>query len=197
MTPLSFLLDLVKLSVRNPKEGAARVLALGLSRQAIWISLAITLTLGTILGYVHEAVTPDALGPDGEPIRLPDPFVSVIVTAVLLVALDFVIAQLGRGFGGTGGFFDILLVDVWLRVIALFAMVIDIIAFLISPELGQLVLFATYLYLLWLMLNFVAVAHGGISLGKSFLVIFLSGMIAFLPFLLLLGMVGLAPNIGA
>jgi len=196
MTASQYFFSLITQSLKRPRDGARQVLLIGLSRQSIWLSLAVTVLLGTLLGYVHQEVAPPAFDMEGNQIRLPSPLIMAAMTAVMLLALDFVTTYLGRGFGGTGNFFDILLMDVWLRALALLFMGLDILAFLISPVLGQLVLYATYLFLFWLMLNFIAEAHGGLSLGKTLVLVLVSGVIALLPIMLVVSMLGVGANMG-
>jgi len=197
MTPITTeLLDSLRLSLKRPKDGMRRVLLLGLNRQTLWLALGVSVIVATLLNYVHEMVTPVVTDLQGNPLVLPSPFVLVFFTLVVRILIDFVIARLGNAFGGTGNFFDILLADIWLRVFEIILMVAGIVAYLISPGIGQMVLYATYFYLFWLMLNFVAEAHGGMSLGKTLGLVLLSALIAAIPIIVVLNLMGVSPVIG-
>ncbi|WP_166415659.1 hypothetical protein [Cochlodiniinecator piscidefendens] len=193
---LNLLLPLATESVRDPKNGMRRLLNLGLNDQTVWLFAAAVIVATTVLGFVQEFVSPPAYDGNGNIILLPSPFVLLLSTAYLSVTMSFAIAVVGRFFGGKGQFIELLLADSWLRIFAIGLMFLDMLSVLLGSGLIQILLIAGYVYLFWLLVNFVAETHETLSLGMAFLSIFVGGLAAALPFFYFLSLLGWAPPLG-
>ncbi len=148
-----------QLTLSNPRLGARRILALNLPAGARWTAVAIVAIVSTILLYLMLRLTPD----DGDvplaPI-LDMPLLAALIQVCALVLGAGVLAFVGRMRGGRGSFADALLLFCWLQVLILGLEVIQILAFVLLPPLGNLISLGIVGAYFWLLTNFTMELHG-------------------------------------
>lgn len=156
------LLSMVREALGDPRASARRVLALGLSRQARRIAMALVGILPVIAIYligVLSGVPAAALPPP-----IPMAIIQIVVIFISAVAVRYVGAQ----FGGRGSFEDALLLMVWLQAILILLLPVQVVVMFLLPPLAGLFTYAVVGLFLWLMTGFVAELHGFRSLGRVF-----------------------------
>ncbi len=165
--------DMVIESVTRPRDGAARILAMPLSREAVGTGFALVAVVNTILYslsiMLFEATTGMMTG-----MNVPALYLALLSAAMLVGALA--ISWIGRAMGGRATVMQILPLVVWLQALRALAQLGLIGAMLIAPGLANALSVGIGLFGLWLMANFLDVAQGWKSLGKSFLVMVLTGL---------------------
>lgn len=180
---LGSLLRLARDTVANPREGATTVLTFAPPRQALWLMLALVVVVTMLLGFVFNMVAPPA---PGDPAVQISPVTLGLVQGVLLIVMVHAIHRIGAAFGGTGRFEESLLLVIWLQFIFICIQVLQVLAMLILPVLGPLIVLLSIALFFWLLVNFIAALHGFRSLGQVFVMVILTLIgIAFLASIIL------------
>lgn len=176
---LATLLSLARLTLHNPREGAARVMALALPMQTRWAALVLMAVLSTLLLHLTFAMQPaDIKALFGE--ALASPLRMAMLQAVFMLVSVVAIYQIGRWRGGRGRFEDALILVVWLQFLLLGLQAAQLLASLVAPLLADLIGLATLALFFWWLTNFVAELHG----FKSLVLVFV-GVVLTLVFLVL------------
>ncbi len=179
--------DMVVLSVTKPREAATRILALPLGTEALWTAFALVAVINTLLYSLSitlfEASTGMKTG-----MNVPALYLALLSAAMLGGAMA--IAWIGRALGGKATLMRILPLVIWLQVLRAIAQLGLIVAMLVAPGLANALSVGVGLYGLWLMANFLDVAQGWKSLGKSFLVMVLTGLVFVFALSLFMALVG-------
>ncbi len=144
---------LVRLSFSEPEAGFRAMRALNLPIEARWTMLAAAVLAGVVLAYL----LPVAAGQAGE---LPSPLTAAAIQTGMNLAAVFLLAHVGRMFGGTGIFEDAVLLVGWLQVLMVGLQAVQVIVMLILPPLGGLVLILAIASFFWLFSGFTCALHG-------------------------------------
>ncbi len=167
---LNSLLGMAWRTVKNPREGATEVLALGVPREALWSALALVVVLSILFAHVTALLVTGDTG-TGMPVG---PAATGFIQLALLVIMVFAVFWIGRAMGGRGSFEESILLVAWLQFIMVCLQVLQAaVLILLAPLAGLIGLLGIALFL-WLLTNFVAVLHGFPSLIKVFLMILVS-----------------------
>lgn len=186
---LQTLLPMVWRTIKNPREGAEEVLALGVPREALWSLLLLVLVLSIILGQITTLLIASASGVTiGGP--LANPMITGVLQLALLLVTIFAIHLIGRSFGGTGNLGETILLVAWLQFVMVCIQVVQTAFMLILPTVGSLLGIVGLVLFLWLLTNFVAVIHGFRSLGQVFVMILVSMFVMAFALSILLTLAG-------
>ncbi|NRB00270.1 MAG: YIP1 family protein [Rhodobacteraceae bacterium] len=154
-------------TVRQPREGAEAVLAIGIPRNILWELLFLVVVLSVLLGHLTNLLVAAQNGVQLEGLLF-NPFALGAIQLALLVSLVLGIFFVGRGMGGTGSLDEAILLVSWLQMIMVALQVVQTALLFLLPPFAGLVGIAGLLLFLWLLTHFVAVLHGFQSLGKVF-----------------------------
>jgi len=144
---------LVRLSVSDPEKGAAAVLATNPPLSARWILMAFAVLAGVVLAYALPVFS----GRGGE---LPSPFTAAMVQGGMNIAAVILATTVGRLFGGRGRFEDALLLIGWLQLLMTGVQFVQLVAMIVLPPLGGLVMVAAVALFFWLLSGFLCTLHG-------------------------------------
>lgn len=158
-------------TVKNPREGAAEVLSLGIPREALWPGLVLVVVLSVIFAQITVLVMTGTGGESQMPMAIG---ILGVVQFLLLVVMSFAIFGIGRAMGGRGSLEESILLVVWLQFVMICLQVLQTALLLVMPGLAGIVTVAGLLLFLWLLTNFIAVLHGFNSLFMVFLMILMS-----------------------
>ncbi len=161
---------LVRLSLTRPGDGLAALQALGLPMGArlMMAGLGVVLEamgnhlLLTVLRHVAE----QAAGVGSEALAMLSfyaslgPVMLAAVGALMFVVRAGALYWVGRMFGGRGSWPDCLLTVAWYDVLWSIFLLAVVIGFVLVPPLAMLLFVAGGLWLLWVMVSFVAEVHG-------------------------------------
>lgn len=167
---LGNLLRMARETVSNPREGAAQILALGLSGQALHIAFGLVIILSMLMGEIVVLISPPA---PPEALNI-SPVSLGVVQAAFLFVIAHAITRIGQWFGGTGQYTGALALIVWLQFIFLVVQLVQLAAMLIIPPLAGLITVLAMGLFFWLLVNFIATLHGFTSLGLVFVATILS-----------------------
>jgi hypothetical protein len=173
MSPeLERLWGLVRLTLQSPAEGARAVINLGLSRNDLWLSLALVTVLSVLL-MVLSTGTVMVLPLGVDPLYV-SPIGSGVIMGSGLVLLVFAIHYTGQAFGGKGTFSEFLAVVVWLEVMSLALRLVQVAVGLISTGLAAVIALGAAVFLFWCLIRFTDEVHQFNSVGKSILTLVLA-----------------------
>jgi hypothetical protein len=158
--------DLVRQSFLDPRRAGERLIALNPPFDGRLIGMAAAVLVGTVLAYLLPVVS-------GRAIEAPPPLAAVAVQLAANALAVVLMVQVGRLFGGRGGFADALLLVAWLQAMMALAQAAQIVVLLVLPPLAGLVLLLAIGLFFWLLVGFVQALHGFRN-----------------PFLVLIGVVG-------
>lgn len=164
---------MVRLTFRNPEEAAHLLLSQGWPMSARWMALLLAVSVSGVLAFVSAQLFPvpqDAETPVAALSQQPLVLASFQFAAIVIGA--WLMAGVGRMFGGHGRFEDALLLAVWIEVILLIVQVVQIVLSLILPGAGAIMGIIAIALFLWLTVQFVKALHGFSSGPKILLVMF-------------------------
>jgi hypothetical protein len=180
---LSAFINLMIGTLSQPRDAAAEILSIRPNRSVMWSALVLAVLLNTMVYQISLFASPPQ-------VALPVIFSSPIIFAILigsgLVLSIYSITYAGRFIGGRAVLDDVMALLIWLQFLR-FA--VQLAAFLLMPIIpgiaGLLILYG-----MWLLLQFVDVAHGFENLLTSFFALILSGLGIVLGLAILLSLLG-------
>jgi hypothetical protein len=173
MSPeLERLWGLVRLTLQSPAEGARAVINLGLSRNDLWLSLALVTVLSVLL-MVLSTGTVMVLPLGVDPLYV-SPIGYGVIMGSGLVLLVFAIHYTGQALGGKGTFSESLAVVVWLEVMSLALRLVQVLVGLVSTGLAAVIALGAAVFLFWCLIRFTDEVHQFNSVGKSILTLVLA-----------------------
>lgn len=186
-------------TVKDPRGAAEWVVAQNVERSVLWMALVLATALNALLFGVSNFLFPTNM--DMPLVGLfSNPLLYAMAQGGGLVITVFVLTWVGGMMGGRGSLGDVLIVLTWLQFMRVAAQALVIGVGVILPALGGLLSLAILVLSIWILLNFINVAHGFGSLGKAFLVLFLSALgvsfgISILLTLIGVSAEGITPNV--
>jgi hypothetical protein len=172
-------------TLRDPRGTAERLIALRLDLPTLWMALALGAVLNALLFSVNMMLFPTTFPLPG---LFMNPVLYAVVMAVGMVITLHLLTWVGGMMGGQGQLADVTVVLVWLQYLRLAAQAALLLLTLLVPALALMATLVVAFYSLWLLLNFLDVAHRLGSLGKSALVLVFAvvGVTMGLSFLMML-----------
>lgn len=175
---LAALLQIARLSVERPRDGARQIMNLNLSAGEAGTALALMAVVSTLMAEIGNALSPY---PTTEPMIeavFASPFGLAVLQFTVLGSAAALMQLFGRWAGGKGHFAEALVLVGWLQAILLLLQLVQLVVILVVPPLVAPVgLFGLVLFG-WLLTNFTAELHGFRSLAKVFFCI-LAALIGF------------------
>lgn len=145
-------------TITTPAQAARKVLAFDVPRSALWSALALIAILN---GIYYGLLLPGAARAGLVPVALAN--APLMVTAGIFVVLTVLIYALmvtGRMLGGIGDLDALMKVTIWLQGLRVLAQVAISVLSVIIPALGWALAMAVGIWGLWILVVFVATAHG-------------------------------------
>lgn len=192
---LATLLALARLTARQPRRGAAQIIALHLSRKVRWLAFGLMVVLSTFLVHFSFSIQPVDIQ-DFFGATMASPLRTAFLQAGFMLVSVAAIYQIGRWRGGYGRFDDALVLVVWLQTLLLGLQAVQLMLYAVVPLLADLLGLATLALFFWWLTNFVAELHGFRSLGLVFVAIIATMLVLVVALAFGLALV-LAPPAGA
>lgn len=152
---------LFMLTLRNPLEAWRLLQALPWGRAERWSLILVTAALAAILSWIGAQLLPVSAEAGGVLAALsqaPVAMAGVQVGSALLGA--FLLAEVGRIFGGTGRFLDALLAVGWVEAVMVALQALQLVATVVLPPLGALIGIATLMLAAYLIVAMTMAVHG-------------------------------------
>lgn len=190
------LLGLARLTLRNPAQAVRVLQSLDLPMAVRWMGLIVIVSLSSILASLAMRIFPVLTESS---LNLPD--LSPISRAGLqlggMVLSAWLVAGIGRAFGGRGDFPDALLILVWLECLMLAVQALQIVVMLLFPLFGSMLGIAALLAMVWLSVQMIKELHGFRNAALVFLGTMGAGLLTLIVLSVLAGALGLMPDIPA
>ncbi|MFN3208475.1 MAG: Yip1 family protein [Roseovarius sp.] len=190
----SVLKPLFLTTIRQPRDGAARMLSLRLPAQALWIALSL---ISVVTSAVVAALVQAAPMPPGELGRLVEAspvYSSPLIFAAMqwgrAVLSVFMLFWVGRALGGRGELPDVLAVVTLLQAVSFVLVASFTILGMIIPFLSSLGLLVFFVWWIWAVSNALDVAHEFDSPLKAFGVMVISVFGVLIGLSILMGVIG-------
>jgi hypothetical protein len=181
------LIQLAIQTVRAPREVAQILISARLGREALLTAFALVVALNTLVFTVMAmTVSP---GETSGVINL-SPLAFMVLLAGSVALAIFTITFGGRPLGGTARIEEIALMLIWLQGLRFVMQVALIVLGFILPAAGLVLVLAVAILGLWILLNFIDVAHGFGNLGKAAFVLIISLLGAVVGLSILLSFAG-------
>lgn len=179
---------LVRQTLCEPREAARRILSLGLSAREGWLVLAAMAALNTFVyslsARINPSTDPAMAGVMIPASEAPLVFAVALFAALAVTALAF--AYAGRALGGQARMADMLVLMAWMQALRLMVQLALVVLALALPALAGIVVIVAAIWGLYILLAFMAEAHGFSSLWRAAgaLVIAFAGLVFGLSLLL-------------
>ena len=187
---LGGLLGMARDTVSAPREGARRILALGLPVPAGWLALALMAVGSALLTHLSYMLSPPPTQ-DFFAQAMASPFRTFLLQGGVMAAGAWAMFAAGAARGGRGSLAGAVSLVAWLQFILLALQVVQLVAQVIVPPLAGLIGFAGVVLFFWLLTSFVMELHGFRSAVATFLgviiVLFMLGLVAATLLSLLIG----------
>jgi len=186
------ILQVLQLSLKSPKSAIRTVLdwRLSLGESALALTLMAVLSAGLmslVVGPLPTEIDPVSAAVLTNPVYL------AAVQLVGLAMISLFLFLLGRVAGGRGTLPETVAMMAWLEALLILISVVQVVALVLLPPLGLLLVVGGMVLSVWLTTNFVAELHGFASLLLTLLGViaaFIGAVIAMLLVFLLLFVLG-------
>ena len=186
------ILQVLQLSLKSPKSAIRTVLdwRLSLGESALALTLMAVLSAGLmslVVGPLPTEIDPVSAAVLTNPVYL------AAVQLVGLAMISLFLFLLGRVAGGRGTLPEAVAMMAWLEALLILISVVQVVALVLLPPLGLLLVVGGMVLSVWLTTNFVAELHGFASLLLTLLGViaaFIGAVIAMLLVFLLLFVLG-------
>jgi hypothetical protein len=159
-------------TIRTPRLAAERILSLSLRPEVVWTALALVAVLNALLFSASITLLETR---DGfvSGINLPFLYLALMVAAMVIGSM--VLVWIGQVLGGRAKLMQLLPLVIWLQALRAAAQLGIIVLIFIVPGLADMLSLVIGLYGLWILANFIDVAQGWKSLGKSIISMLIAG----------------------
>ena len=188
------LVTLTRNSLRDPALAVRQLQSLNLPMQARWMALAVVVALSAILGTLAMQIFPE-LAEGGLGIRVLSPLARVALQTGGMVLTAWLIATVGRAFGGQGDFPDALLIVIWLEFLLLVAQAAQVVLMLVFPFFGSILGIAALVVIAWLSVQMIKALHGFSSAFMVFVGLIGATLVTLIFLSVLAGAFGLMPQL--
>ncbi len=163
-------------TVRDPRDAANTILSRSLSRQELYMGVALCAALATLLQNVFAVTLMPLLlaqAPD-VPVRMVPPIMSFLVSAGLYVLFANIVTWAGRAMGGQGALEHVLQLTVWQQIVFLSLQAFGFLLIYALPLAAMFYILIVFFIYLRMVLVFIQTAHGLETLGTAFAVLFVA-----------------------
>lgn len=189
------MIELMRLTIRNPMDGWRALNTRSWGAGDRWALVFATAAVSAIVSWLGGVLLPVAAGQEAGLLgALAATPVSMAGVQAMSAALGaFLLAEVGRIFGGSGRFSDALLAVGWVEAIMVVLQIVQLLLTVILPLLGAVVGIATLLLAAYLMVGMTMAVHGfrnpllvvmgilGTVMVTSFLLSVLAATLGILP----------------
>lgn len=182
------LIDLVLLSLREPRQAAEQIIGWRLDRETLWTALALAAAVNTLIFSLSVVLQPSEL----MPAFFTSPLAMFVLLTGVLVVTTHGLYWTGRAIGGQGDLGDMLALVVFLQVLRILAQIVIFVLMFVSPGITMIISLATGIFGMWLLVNFIAAAHRFDNLRRAIGTLLIAMVMIVLGLSFLLSIVGIA-----
>lgn len=185
---------LARTSFRDPKQALRMLQSLDLSIEARWLALLLAVTLSAVLAVIASSFFP--LTPETGVMGLTRrPFHLAGMQLVGMVIGAWLLANVGRMFGGHGSFADALLIVAWVELLLAAVQAVQVVLMLIFPFFAAFLGFAAIVAFIYLVVQFTKALHGFQSTLGVIMGLFATAFAAGLVLSVIMAIMGVQPPV--
>jgi len=181
-------------TVTRPREVAALLVSLDLSREALLTAFALVIVLNTLFFGMTQLVVPD--GSLLMPV-MQDPVMFGVSLSLTLGALIFALTACGRAFQGVADLSQMAVLIIWMQALRAVLQAVVLLLAPVSLFLSGVLVTAATVVGIWILVHFIDVAHGIGSLLKAGVVLLLAVVGMMLALTMIFSLLGVSPSGGA
>ncbi len=174
-------------TIQSPRTAAQKILALNLSRDFLWSSLALIACLNSIISGVSLLLEDESL----IPVLLRNPVLFFVIFAGIQVLSVHAFYWTGLAIGGKGDLGDVLALLVWLQALQLVAQAMLFFLAFVSPGLTEIIALGVGAFALWITASFLTEALNFSSLLYAVGAMVLAAVGIAFGLIILVGLIGL------
>ncbi|MCZ4255014.1 YIP1 family protein [Sulfitobacter sp. G21635-S1] len=182
------LVELVRTTLRAPRDAAGQIMALRLTRDVLWTALALVAVGNAALLFVIFQTSDTEFPLPGYVER---PLALFVIIAGMMVIYVHGMYWAGLALGGSGSLDDVLALVIWFQTLRALAQVAIIVMSFLLPALALLLSLAVAVWGFWIFLNFVAAALHLASIWQAFAVLVAAAVGLIIGLGILLTLIGL------
>lgn len=190
------LIILARNTMRRPGLALRQLQSLDLLMQIRWMALLLVVALSSLLAGLSARLFP-VPAETGLGFLTRQPFILAVAQMFGMTLTAWLIANVGRAFGGRGNFADSLLIVVWIEFLLLVVQLAQVVLMGVSPMFASAMGMAVIFLLVWLTVNMVKELHGFESAILVFLGLVGTALLTTIFLSVLAGALGLLPEIPA
>ena len=179
--------DLAVETLQSPRTAAKKIMALNLSRDALWTALGLVAAINALI-YSLSLFFGDV---SGLPTLFSNPILFFVMITGVMVVTVHVFHWTGLAMGGKGDLGEMLALMVWLQGLRAVAQAVMFFLLILSPVLAQLFSLGVGLLGLWITVNFITEGQRKQGLSHGIGVLMLSAVGIVFGLLLLVGLISL------
>ncbi|SDE90004.1 Yip1 domain-containing protein [Paracoccus isoporae] len=189
-------LTLTRNSLRQPDLALRQLQSLDLPMQTRWMALVLVVALSSLLAGMAARMFPVPVE-TGLSLLTRQPLIMAGAQLFGMALTAWLIANVGRAFGGRGDFADALLVVAWIEFLLVVVQLAQVVLMGVSPLFASAMGMAIIFMLVWLTVNMVKALHGFESAILVFLGVLGTALLTTIFLSVLAGALGLLPEIPA
>ncbi|MEP5154083.1 YIP1 family protein [Planktotalea sp.] len=184
---LNTFLTLFARTLSEPRTVAAELINMRFERSSLWLALGLAAVLNAIAFQFSQLLTPSEIA---LPIIFSSPVVFALLIAAGLAMSVYSFTFVGRFFGGTATLEGLMTLLIWLQFMRFTVQVLAMVLVFIVPSLAGLLVLGASIYGMWLLIQFIDVAHAIESTFTSFGILVASGLAIMIGLAILLTLLG-------
>ena len=187
---------LARTSFTDPALAVRQLQSLDLPMSARWLALLMAVALSSLLAAVGAMLFPVTVD-TGLNTLTRQPLLLAALQLGGITLASWLVARVGRAFGGHGDFADALLVVVWIELLLLVIQAVQVVLMLIFPLFASLLGLAAIGVFVWLTVQMTKALHGFSNTMLVLLAMFATALLVGMVLSLVAGSLGLISPIGA
>lgn len=180
-------LTLFMRTLSEPRSVAAELIEMRFERPALWLALALAAVLNAIAFQISQVLTPT--GGALPPLFSSPVFFTLLIAAGLVMSI-FAFMFVGRSLGGTATLEAMMTLLIWLQFMRFAVQIVAVVLVFILPAIAGLLVLGASVYGIWLLIQFIDVAHGLNSIATSFGILIAAGLAIMIGLAILLTLIG-------
>lgn len=182
------------LTFRDPQAAARALMGLGMPVPTRWMALALAVSVSSLLAWLAARLLGGATQVEAV-VLTAQPLLMAALQFGAIALAAFLMAGVGRVFGGQGRFEDALLLTVWIEIVLLVVQLAQIAVSLVLPSVGGILGLLAIGVFMWLTVQFTKALHGFHSGAKVLLGVIATAIFAGFVLSLVAASLGIMPEI--
>ncbi|WBU55821.1 YIP1 family protein [Paracoccus sediminicola] len=189
------LVTLARNTLQQPDLALRQLQSLDLPMPVRWTGVLLVGALSSLISALMAQMFPPTGADAGISYLTQRPLLFAGIQVFGMVVTAWLVATVGRAFGGRGDFPDSLLVVTWIDFLLVLMHAMQVVVLLVSPLLASALALAIIVVMVWMTVQMVKALHGFQSAAMVFIGVIGTGLMATIFLSVLANILGLLPEI--